>query len=79
MHDALWWEYKLISIAICFVIAVGCHVLYTILTNGRSLEDDARWYAQQRKEETARKKLNDRSSIIASKLRRQRCRSAAAR
>jgi hypothetical protein len=56
MHDALWWEYKIISIAICFVIAVGCHVLYTILTNGRSLEDDARWYAQQRKEETARKK-----------------------
>jgi hypothetical protein len=31
-------------------------VLYTILTNGRSLEDDARWYAQQRKEEAARKK-----------------------
>ena len=79
MHDALWWEYKIISIAICFVIAVGCHVLYTILTNGRSLEDDARWYAQQRKEETARKKQNGRGSFIASKLRRQRCRSAAAR
>ncbi len=56
MHNAEWWEYKLISIAICFVIAVGCHVLYTILTTGRSLEDDARWYAQQRKEEAARKK-----------------------
>ena len=56
MHDAEWWEYKLISMAICFVIAVGCHVLYTILTNGRPLEDDARWYAQQRKQEAARKK-----------------------
>ena len=56
MHDAEWWEYKLISMAVCFVIAVGCHVLYTILTNGRSLEEDARWYAQQRKGEAARKK-----------------------
>ena len=45
-----------IRLAIVFVLGVVVHALYRILT-GNSLNDDARWYQEQRKQERHKKEL----------------------
>ena len=49
------WEHVFIRIAIVFALVVVIHAAYRILT-GNSLEVDARWYQDQKREERRRKK-----------------------
>lgn len=49
------WEHVFIRIAIVFVLAVVIHAVYRILT-GNSLDDDARWYQEQKREERRKKR-----------------------
>jgi len=44
-----------IRLAIVFVLGVMAHALYRILT-GNSLNDDAHWYQEQKREERRREK-----------------------
>ena len=48
-------EHTLIRLAVVFVIIVLIHAIYRFLT-GNSLNDDARWYEEQKREEKRRKK-----------------------
>ena len=45
------WEHTLIRLAVVFVIIVLIHAIYRFLT-GNSLNDDARWYEEQKREES---------------------------
>lgn len=50
------WEHVFIKMAIVFVLIVVIHAIYRILT-GNSLDDDARWYQEQRKQYRHKKEL----------------------
>ena len=49
------WEHVFIRLAIVFALGVVIHAAYRILS-GNSLDDDARWYQEQKREEKRRQK-----------------------